>query len=96
MEAPRPLSFILLPSRLTTLRHCLKIDVSTAAASLGLDRHIVQYIEDHTHRLSSDTWADIDLSLVPATGPKPISIWDWLAELDADEARQARADRGDA
>ena len=96
MEALRPLSFTLLPSRLTTLRHRLKIDVATAAASLGLEPHVVQYIEDHTRRFSSETWSDIDLVLTPVTGPQPVSIWDWLAELDADEARQARSERGDA
>jgi hypothetical protein len=96
MEASRPLSFMLLPSRLTVLRRRLKMDVATAAARLGLTPGVVQYIEDHTRRFSSGTWSNFDLMLTPVDGPHPVSIWDWLAELDADEARQARAESGNA
>lgn len=95
MEAARPLSFTLLPSRLTALRRRLKIDVPAAAVRLGLQPHVVQYIEDHTRRFSSSTWSNFDLALTPVEGPKAISIWDWLAEVDADEARQTRADGGE-
>lgn len=95
MEAARPRSFNLLPSRLTTLRQWLNIDVPTAANRLGLSPHIVRYLEDHTRRLSPDTWEKFDIALTSVEGPQPISIWDWLAELDAKEAQQTRADQGD-
>ena len=95
MEAARPRSFNLLPSRLTTLRQWLNIDVATASTRLGLAPHIVRYLEDHTRRLSVETWADFDLALSPAEGPQPITIWDWLAELDAKEAQATRSDQGD-
>ena len=95
MEAARPRSFNLLPSRLTTLRQWLNIDVPTAANRLGLNPHIVRYLEDHTRRLSPDTWEKFDIALTSVEGPQPISIWDWLAELDAKEAEPTRADQGD-
>lgn len=93
MEAPRPLSFKLLPSTLTMLRIQLNMNISVAATKLGLEQKVVQYIEAHTRVFAPDTWSDFNFALTPVKGPEPISIFDYLAELDAD---QVQVERGDA
>lgn len=96
MEAASPLSFTLCPSRLTVLRQRLRIDHGATAKLLGLRPEVLKYLENHTRRFDLETWSNIDFRLTLVDGPKPVSLWEWVAELQAIEARQARPEGSDA
>ncbi len=91
MEPSLPIS--LRPSPVTKLRDRLDMPQDVAAAHLGMTVRQLQYLEQHTMRVSSTMLASISVLLGPVVDLHPQTIWDWLAE---EATRQASLDESEA
>jgi hypothetical protein len=87
---------LLRPSPLTVLRRRLDRTIAEIAEPANLTPRQIQFLEDHTLRLSRSTWEAIEACLLPDDRLRPVSIFDWLAETDIRFDGQAGPERGDA
>jgi DNA-binding transcriptional regulator YiaG len=91
MEPMLPIS--LRPSPVTKLRNRLDMPEDVAAGYLGMTVRQLQYLEQHTMRVSSTMLASISVLLAPGADIHPQTLWDWLA---SEIARQASLDESEA